>query len=123
MKLTGQRLAAPSSRYSASSSYSVCPLCPDRTSGRHAHILAFGALFARHAETLVGSEEDPKDPGAVAKLCYLAGFVYVGFLVFCGMQVCCHLLRPLGRRADQGRWSFIIAIPEEYNYSAGRDWE
>jgi ribonuclease kappa len=61
-----------------------------------AYLSAFGALFARHAETLVGSEDDPKDPGAVAKLCYLAGFVYVGFLVFCGMQVCVQLIQPRG---------------------------
>lgn len=90
-QLTDQRLAAPSSRSSASSSYSVCPFC-QAISLIKANIQAFGALFARHAETLVGSEEDPKDPGAVAKLCYLAGFVYVGFLVFCGMQVCIQLL-------------------------------
>lgn len=48
---------------------------------------AFGALFARHAEALAGYEESPKDPGYVARLCYIAGFVYLGFVGFCGLQV------------------------------------
>lgn len=52
-----------------------------------AKLSAFGALFSRHAEALVGSEENPADPGYVARLCYLAGFVYLGFVVFCGLQV------------------------------------
>jgi hypothetical protein len=86
-KLTVQPRAAPSYQSLASSSYSVGPFVPRFPVCHKLTPSAFGALFARHAEALVGSEEDPKDPGSVARLCYFAGFVYVGFLVFCGMQV------------------------------------
>jgi hypothetical protein len=99
------------------------PLCPPHLSCVAPRLTnsAFGALFARHAETLVGSEEDPENPGSVAKLCYLAGFVYVGFLVFCGMQVSCLVARFGWLDADIGRWLFIIAILEVYKYKPGRD--
>lgn len=76
--------------------------------------LAFGALFARHAEALVGSEESPADPGYVARLCYLAGFVYLGFVVFCGLQVSQLSLFDTAI-ANWCRRSCTTDIPEGYN--------
>ncbi|KAI8816187.1 uncharacterized protein EV422DRAFT_547059 [Fimicolochytrium jonesii] len=52
-------------------------------------LFLLGALFHAHAEELVEGKEGevPTDPAAVARGCYLAGFIYMGFFGFCWGQV------------------------------------
>ncbi|CAK7903155.1 V-type proton ATPase subunit f [[Candida] anglica] len=51
-------------------------------------ILSFiGYLFNIGHESMMGSTEDPEDGKAVAKTVFGAVFVYLAFLVFCGLQV------------------------------------
>lgn len=51
-------------------------------------ILSFlGYLFQTEHESMVGSVEDPSDGKAVAKTVFGAVFVYLGFFVFCGLQI------------------------------------
>lgn len=55
----------------------------------------FGYFYSHRAEGLTGSEEDPKDPDYVAKICYTSAIVYAAFVVFCGLQVGVVFLRVL----------------------------
>jgi hypothetical protein len=48
---------------------------------------AFGLFYGAHVEALTGSEEDPTDPDAVSRACYVAAAIYAGFIGFCGLQV------------------------------------
>ncbi|KAF2657447.1 hypothetical protein K491DRAFT_594950 [Lophiostoma macrostomum CBS 122681] len=50
-----------------------------------------GALFKTNNHTMMGSEEDPKDGGAVAGAVFGAVFIYLGFFVFCGFQAFLHI--------------------------------
>ncbi|ODV66910.1 hypothetical protein HYPBUDRAFT_152916 [Hyphopichia burtonii NRRL Y-1933] len=51
-------------------------------------ILSFlGYLFQTGHESMMGSINDPKDGAAVAHTIFNAVFVYLAFLVFCGIQV------------------------------------
>ncbi|CCE79862.1 Piso0_002954 [Millerozyma farinosa CBS 7064] len=51
-------------------------------------ILSFiGYLFKTEHESMMGSLDDPTDGEAVAKTVFGAVFVYLGFLVFCGLQI------------------------------------
>lgn len=51
-------------------------------------ILSFiGYLFYTGHELMMGSINDPTDGKAVAKTVFNAVFVYLGFFVFCGLQV------------------------------------
>lgn len=36
---------------------------------------------------MTGSTHDPKDPSAVARVCYISAMVYAAFIAFCGCQV------------------------------------
>ncbi|GMK56608.1 hypothetical protein CspeluHIS016_0304480 [Cutaneotrichosporon spelunceum] len=56
----------------------------------------FGYFFAHRAYALTSSEEDPKDPDFVAKLCYTSAVVYAVFMVFCGLQLGVHSRYPRG---------------------------
>ncbi|KAF4551030.1 Hypothetical protein D9617_15g043840 [Elsinoe fawcettii] len=51
-----------------------------------------GGLFKNEHHAVLGSDEnpDPKDAGAVATSIFGAVFVYLGFLVFCGLQALLH---------------------------------
>lgn len=46
-----------------------------------------GYLFKLGHESMMGSINDPEDGDAVAKTVFGAVFVYLGFFVFCGLQV------------------------------------
>ncbi|OAK94823.1 hypothetical protein IQ06DRAFT_298305 [Phaeosphaeriaceae sp. SRC1lsM3a] len=50
-----------------------------------------GSLFKGSSNLVMGSEEDPKDGGAVAGAVFGAVFIYIGFFVFCGFQAFLHL--------------------------------
>ncbi|EXF76910.1 hypothetical protein CORC01_11660 [Colletotrichum orchidophilum] len=50
-----------------------------------------GILFKQNHPELVGSEEDPKDGGAVAGTIFVSVMIYVGFFVFCGLQGLLHV--------------------------------
>ncbi|KAH7359748.1 hypothetical protein BKA66DRAFT_500374 [Pyrenochaeta sp. MPI-SDFR-AT-0127] len=50
-----------------------------------------GALFKSNSNVVMGSEEDPKDGGAVAGAVFGAVFIYIGFFVFCGLQAFLHM--------------------------------
>lgn len=51
-------------------------------------ILSFiGYLFKTGHHSMVGSINDPEDGGAVAKTVFGAVLVYLGFFVFCGLQI------------------------------------
>ncbi|KAF2824068.1 hypothetical protein CC86DRAFT_447626 [Ophiobolus disseminans] len=50
-----------------------------------------GSLFKTSSGLVMGSEEDPKDGGAVAGAVFGAVFIYIGFFVFCGFQAFLHL--------------------------------
>ncbi|KAG7043040.1 hypothetical protein CaCOL14_002439 [Colletotrichum acutatum] len=50
-----------------------------------------GILFKQNHPELVGSEEDPKDGGAVAGTIFVSVMIYVGFFVFCGFQGLLHV--------------------------------
>ncbi|KAH8725412.1 hypothetical protein GQ44DRAFT_615689 [Phaeosphaeriaceae sp. PMI808] len=50
-----------------------------------------GSLFKSNSNIVLGSEEDPKDGGAVAGAVFGAVFIYIGFFVFCGFQAFLHL--------------------------------
>ncbi|KAF1957645.1 hypothetical protein CC80DRAFT_491713 [Byssothecium circinans] len=50
-----------------------------------------GSLFKAGSHTMMGSEEDPKDGGAVAGAVFGAVFIYIGFFVFCGFQALLHI--------------------------------
>lgn len=49
-----------------------------------------GSLFKSGNHVVMGSEESPKDGGAVAGAVFGAVFIYLGFLVFCGFQALLH---------------------------------
>ncbi|KAF2638865.1 hypothetical protein P280DRAFT_470882 [Massarina eburnea CBS 473.64] len=49
-----------------------------------------GSLFKSGSHTMMGSEEDPEDGGAVAGAVFGAVFIYIGFFVFCGFQALLH---------------------------------
>ncbi|KAH7074466.1 hypothetical protein BKA63DRAFT_566142 [Paraphoma chrysanthemicola] len=50
-----------------------------------------GSLFKSSSNVVMGTEEDPKDGGAVAGAVFGAVFIYIGFFVFCGFQAFLHL--------------------------------
>jgi len=51
-------------------------------------ILSFiGYLFKIGHHSMMGSINDPEDGDAVAKTVFTAVLVYLGFFVFCGLQV------------------------------------
>ncbi|KAF2789600.1 hypothetical protein K505DRAFT_284052 [Melanomma pulvis-pyrius CBS 109.77] len=50
-----------------------------------------GALFKSNSHMMLGSEEDPKDGGAVAGAVFGAVVIYAGFFVFCGFQALLHM--------------------------------
>ncbi|KAF2463686.1 uncharacterized protein BDR25DRAFT_297507 [Lindgomyces ingoldianus] len=50
-----------------------------------------GALFKANSHTMMGSEDDPKDGGAVAGAVFGAVIIYAGFFVFCGIQALLHM--------------------------------
>ncbi|KAK4170230.1 hypothetical protein QBC43DRAFT_197184 [Cladorrhinum sp. PSN259] len=49
-------------------------------------LTTLGFLFKANHPELVGGEEDPKNGPAVAGTVFTAVVIYVGFLVFCGLQ-------------------------------------
>ncbi|KAF2273767.1 uncharacterized protein EI97DRAFT_435688 [Westerdykella ornata] len=49
-----------------------------------------GSLFKSEHHMVMGSEDDPKDGGAVAGAVFGAVFIYTGFFVFCGFQAFLH---------------------------------
>ncbi|KAJ3011365.1 hypothetical protein HKX48_006866 [Thoreauomyces humboldtii] len=51
-------------------------------------LLLLGALFNAENEELVEGKAGtvPTDPAMVARGCYLAGFIYMGFFAFCWCQ-------------------------------------
>lgn len=50
-------------------------------------LLVIALLFKTEHESMMGSIKDPEDGNAVAKTVFSAVLVYVGFFVFCGLQV------------------------------------
>ncbi|KAF3762461.1 hypothetical protein M406DRAFT_323564 [Cryphonectria parasitica EP155] len=50
-----------------------------------------GAAFKNNHEEFVGGIEQPEDGPAVANTVFVAVFVYIGFLVFCGLQGLLHM--------------------------------
>ncbi|KAK4132478.1 hypothetical protein BT67DRAFT_385328 [Trichocladium antarcticum] len=50
-----------------------------------------GVLFKNNHPELVGGEEDPTNGPQVAATAFTAVIIYVGFLVFCGLQGLLHL--------------------------------
>lgn len=50
-----------------------------------------GFLFKANHPELVGGEEDPEDGATVAATVFVAVLIYVGFLVFCGLQGILHV--------------------------------
>ncbi|CAN8098756.1 unnamed protein product [Discula destructiva] len=50
-----------------------------------------GLCFKNNHEEFVGGVEDPADGPAVASTIFVAVLVYVGFLVFCGLQGLLHV--------------------------------
>ncbi|KAK0746066.1 hypothetical protein B0T18DRAFT_326676 [Schizothecium vesticola] len=50
-----------------------------------------GFLFKANHHELVGGDEDPEDGAAVAGTVFTAVFIYMGFLVFCGIQGLLHV--------------------------------
>ncbi|KAF2254131.1 hypothetical protein BU26DRAFT_516364 [Trematosphaeria pertusa] len=50
-----------------------------------------GSLFKSNSHMVMGSDEDPKDGGAVAGAVFGAVIIYAGFFVFCGFQALLHL--------------------------------
>ncbi|KAI9638804.1 uncharacterized protein MKK02DRAFT_41831 [Dioszegia hungarica] len=59
-------------------------------------LVAFGLFYGAHVEALTGSEEDPTDPDAVSRACYVAAAIYAGFIGFCGLQMVVHQRYPRG---------------------------
>ncbi|KAK4230645.1 hypothetical protein QBC38DRAFT_451975 [Podospora fimiseda] len=54
-------------------------------------LTTLGFLFKANHPELVGGEEDPKNGPAVAGTVFTAVIIYVGFLVFCGLQGLLHV--------------------------------
>ncbi|KAK8095287.1 uncharacterized protein PG998_001917 [Apiospora kogelbergensis] len=50
-----------------------------------------GGLFRSKHHSLTGHADDPADGPAVAGTVFIAVFVYIGFLVFCGLQGMLHV--------------------------------
>jgi len=50
-----------------------------------------GGLFKKGHHSMMGAEDDPENGGAVAGSIFLAVFIYIGFLVFCGLQALLHV--------------------------------
>ncbi|KAK7924494.1 hypothetical protein PG985_006548 [Apiospora marii] len=50
-----------------------------------------GGLFRSKHHSLTGHADDPVDGPAVAGTIFTAVFVYIGFLVFCGLQGMLHV--------------------------------
>lgn len=50
-----------------------------------------GLAFKNNHEEFVGGIEDPEDGPAVASTIFVAVLVYIGFLVFCGLQGLLHM--------------------------------
>ncbi|KAH8179920.1 hypothetical protein LIA77_01439 [Sarocladium implicatum] len=50
-----------------------------------------GGLYRAGHEEFVGGVEDPEDGAAVSGTIFTAVIVYVGFLVFCGLQGMLHV--------------------------------
>ncbi|KAK0392673.1 hypothetical protein NLU13_2168 [Sarocladium strictum] len=50
-----------------------------------------GAMYRKGHEEFVGGIEDPEDGKAVSGTIFTAVIVYVGFLVFCGLQGMLHV--------------------------------
>ncbi|KAL6692140.1 hypothetical protein J3F84DRAFT_384317 [Trichoderma pleuroticola] len=48
-------------------------------------------LYRSNHEQLMGSVNDPTDGKAVSRTVFTAVFVYIGFLVFCGLQGMLHV--------------------------------
>ncbi|KAK3394078.1 hypothetical protein B0H63DRAFT_34865 [Podospora didyma] len=50
-----------------------------------------GLLFKAEHPELVGGEEDPKNGPQVAATIFIAVMIYIGFLIFCGIQGLLHM--------------------------------
>ncbi|KAK3383766.1 hypothetical protein B0T24DRAFT_673603 [Lasiosphaeria ovina] len=48
-------------------------------------------LFNKNHPELVGGDEDPENGHEVAKTLFVAIMIYIGFIVFCGIQGLLHL--------------------------------